>query len=421
MVQIYRQKALQKMAAPEQLNEAVQLIDSKSRWATRFIAVVCALLVAWLFLGDIPRKTTGIGLSQFSDSGLDMLRAEAQGVVTRVLVRPGESVSAGDLLLEVDAPELEATLNSKIAEVDRARQVLESRLDDSASSIAEQEALYKSKIQQTRDRITRVEKELALARTSATLAEEQFQQQLINRSNLAQALVRVDELNTRLGSLEQALVDAKQTLADFRRNEALSTLQAQARFDAQKDELARLQRRFEAATKILTPSAGNVGVLTVSPGVSVQPGEELARIVTAGNAAGALHVEAFMKLSDAKKVQPGMQALVAFTAIQPEVYGSAVGVVDTVGLVPTSASELAEIFGDATLSGFLTAAGPVVSVSIRLLADPSTPSGFRWTSGAGYPGKIGADYQAAVSVKVADIPPINYIAPLMPERPASAG
>jgi hypothetical protein len=74
MTRLFRAKAMQTMAAPEQLNEAIRLVDGKSRWATRLIAVMTLLLLAWLFLGNIPKKTTGLGLSAFEDSGFNRLR-----------------------------------------------------------------------------------------------------------------------------------------------------------------------------------------------------------------------------------------------------------------------------------------------------------------------------------------------------------
>lgn len=420
MTRLFRAKAMQTMAAPEQLNEAIRLVDGKSRWATRLVAVMTLLLLAWLFLGSIPKKTTGLGLSAFEDSGVNRLRARAEGVVERIHVDLGAQVSAGDILIELEAPELAAKVREKEAEVAQARAALTKLKKESARAISERAQLLKSRQKDTASRIDDIEQELALARKSAKLARDEFQKQLVSRSVLEQATAQVDGLTEKLNMTQEDLAQARQDMAAFRRREAQTVRQAEDRFNTENGAFQVMRQNYKAATRITTPSGGTVAVLPAAEGVSVTPGTELARIITGADSDSKVYIKAFLKLSDAKKVREGMEALVAFTAIEPEVFGSAVGVVERVGLVSISTQELAEVFGDTTLSGFLSAAGPVVPVVVRLQEDPATASGYRWTSRGGYPGKIGANYQAAVSIKLESEPPVNYIAPVMPVRAADA-
>lgn len=420
MTRLFRAKAMQTMAAPEQLNESIRLVDAKSRWATRLIAVMSLLLLAWLFLGSIPKKTTGLGLSAFEDSGFNRLRAPAEGVVERIHVNLGARVDTGDVLVELEAPQLASKLHEKEAEVAQARAALAKLREESTKAISEREQLLESRQKDTASRINDIEQELVLARKSAKLARDQFQKQLVSRSVLEQATAHADGLTEKLNATEQDLARARQDMAAFRRREAQTVRQAEDRFNAENGTLQVMRQNYKAATRITTPSAGIVAVLPAAEGVSVPPGAELARIITGADSDTKVYIKAFLKLSDAKKIREGMQALVAFTAIEPEVFGSAVGVVKEVGLVSISTQELAEVFGDTTLSGFFSAAGPVVPVVVRLNEDPTTASGYRWTSRGGYPGKIGANYQAAVSIQLESEPPINYIAPVMPVRAADA-
>lgn len=142
--------------------------------------------------------------------------------------------------------------------------------------------------------------------------------------------------------------------------------------------------------------AGAVIELRAAGGTRVHAGQLLAVITTDRRAHAAI---AFMPAEPAESITPGMRALVSPANLPTAQYGAIEGVVTSLAPVPASTTRINALFVDNdSLTRYFTEQGPVLEVHVRLLTDPSTPSGFRWTVGDGPDSRVSAGTLAGVAV-----------------------
>ncbi|HEX2909495.1 MAG TPA: HlyD family efflux transporter periplasmic adaptor subunit [Chloroflexia bacterium] len=119
--EVFRQSALAKLAAPEELDQTVQITNRRG-WIALIggLAVVVAAVV-WSFLGSVPvqLQTTGI---LFRQDGIQEVRTSQAGRLTDLSVKPGDVLKQGQVIgkLQTDNGEqidLKAPANGTALEV----------------------------------------------------------------------------------------------------------------------------------------------------------------------------------------------------------------------------------------------------------------------------------------------------------------
>jgi len=162
-------------------------------------------------------------------------------------------------------------------------------------------------------------------------------------------------------------------------------LQTQNRVSDLQRELGLLEKELETQSRVVTPHAGQVLEVKVSPGDLVDPGTGVISLQPdVVRLEGILYVPA----ERAKEVRAGMEAEISPTETRREEYGFIRGTVTFVADYPTTDAALMRIFENAPLARALAADGAVTEVHVELLTDPSTPSGYRWSSAMGRPEKL---------------------------------
>ncbi len=192
-------------------------------------------------------------------------------------------------------------------------------------------------------------------------------------------------------------------------------------------------------TEVGTMLSGIVETVGVQPGQRVIQGEELLRVEIEGGdvesirspvdaiitevvaisgriteagdpmvylqpADAALVVKTFIAVRDSHTINVGAPAEVS-PAVAPRAaqYGVIRGTVTDLSPTPVSAERINYIVGDnASLVDYFLASGPVVEVTVELLQDPSTPSGYRWSIGQGPDLEINAGSLGTVTVLLRD-------------------
>ncbi|MFO1539882.1 MAG: HlyD family efflux transporter periplasmic adaptor subunit [Chloroflexota bacterium] len=149
---------------------------------------------------------------------------------------------------------------------------------------------------------------------------------------------------------------------------------------------------------------GTIVTVLVREGSLSLEGDAIAMMETD---AGDLVVSAFLPAGPAKRITPGMEAGIALDFVPVSADGRLVGVVEAVAPVPASAERVLLVTGgNAALADYFLAAGPVLEVTIRPVTDPATPSGYRWTVGAGPQIELSAGVLAGATVYVTGTSPL---------------
>ena len=167
-------------------------------------------------------------------------------------------------------------------------------------------------------------------------------------------------------------------------------------------------------TQIQAQQSGTVMETMVEVGTVVGQGSELIRLAADESGEGNV-VVCYVPLSSGKKLTPGMQVMVYPTTVNKQEYGHMEATVVHVDDYVTSTTQMKKMLGDDLLVNSFTQDGPVIAVTCTLKEDPSTASGYFWSS------KKGADIMLAEGTLIkADIvterkAPIQMVIPLLKE------
>lgn len=184
--------------------------------------------------------------------------AEAGGSVARVFVRKGGTVKAGAPLVELEAREARAALESADSRIAQARAELETL--DKGGRAAEQASLDGS--------LNEVRQQLAASRKEMADVERLVEKKAATAHELIQLRDRVAQLEAQAASIEKRRASLV-TAADK------SGAQARLR-DAQ--AAAKLAASQLSTSIVRAPVEGVVYQMTLKPGEFLRPGDEVARI-----------------------------------------------------------------------------------------------------------------------------------------------
>jgi len=338
------------------------------------VAVAVVLLVIWSAVAEIDEVTRGQG-KVIPSRQVQVIQSQDGGVVTEILVKEGEMVEKGQLLVRLDQTRSQSTFRENRAEfealaikadrlravVDRTDFVPDPALAEAVPQIVAQEvALYQSghnelaltrqiaeeQLAQRREELVEVTALERQAARSLQLAEQEMSvtRPMVSSGAVSQVeLLRLErEVNQLRGEREQAAAQIKRIRsAIVEAQSKLDTVEVEFYNDKREelaDTLARINGLREAGeglsdrvrqTEVRSPVRGTVKQLYYHTiGGVVLPGKEIIDVVPIDDT---LLLEVRIRPKDIAFLIPGQEALVKFTAYDFVVYGGLDGVVEYIG------------------------------------------------------------------------------------------
>ena len=160
------------------------------------------------------------------------------------------------------------------------------------------------------------------------------------------------------------------------------------------------------------PVSGRVTEIKATVGAVLRPGQPVLSIKTTEGQLGAL---IYVPPADGKKVEPGMEVLVSPTTVRREEYGSVKGTMESVSSFPASQEGMIAVLQNRSLVQTLSEDGAPYSGRVLLEPDPSTTSGFAWTSPKASGETLTSGTLASVEIKIESQAPITLVVPLIKE------
>lgn len=322
------------------------------------------VLILWAALAQLDEVTRGEG-KVIPTRQIQVLQSMDGGIVSEILVREGQTVKTGDLLLKVDPTRMVSSLRenqsqylSLLAKAARLRALAEGSrfvapelVLKQAPEIVEQErALFESRraeldatigvarqqsSQRSQELISvRAKREQASQSYTLTARELELTKPLVKTGAVSDVeLLRLerdvaryrgerDSANSDIPRLESSVAEANRKIQEVEltfRNTARSELsEANAKLSALSEGSAALEDRVKQ-TEIRSPVNGTVKQLKVNTvGGVVQPGRDVIELVPSDDA---LLLEARVLPRDIAFLRPGQKALVKFTAYDYAIYG----------------------------------------------------------------------------------------------------
>ena len=405
---MFRKAALAKLSSPEQLDSLMQVTTPKGWLTLAAVAVLILGGVAWGAFGSTAERISGAGIL-LREGGVFAIESRGTGIVQEVLVRVGEEVRPGQVVVRVSQPELEQELRQNealLAELrsnsSRSAELIERSRD------AELKALVADRDRLSRDtealagRISFLESRLA-AQTQAAeqglitrdVREATEQELAAARSTLIANQSQKAQLEAREAQVRNAAVQS-----------GFSLDQAVRRTERQ---IEQVKRRLAEGTQVVATDAGKVVSRLVDAGQEVRQGAPVLFVELSSRPLQAL---AFIPLQGAR-VRVGMTAQMSPEGITWEEYGYMLGDVIAVTQSPVNPDAMNRVLRNPQLVQQFTAAGSVYETRIMLRLDPTTPSGYSWTSRQGPPIRFGSGTLLRVQIPVQEKRPLELVIPTL--------
>lgn len=330
-------------------------------WTLRFLIVVLAGIALWTVFGRLDIVAVADG-KLVPSSYLKIVQPAEQGIVKEILVKEGEKVEAGQILIRMDAALTQADVKAMQADYDNKRLALR-RIDAelSGKSFARQRGdppqlyqqvvaqyaanvqAYKNALAQERAVRDKARHDLAAAEATKTKLEQVLphyieQEQAfdkLTRDGFAGRIMATDKRRERIEKEQdlrtqeftirsnQALIEQSeqkigQITADYRRQLQTERVDIAAQLEKAGQERAKLSHR-EGLLELRAPQPGIVKDLaTHTAGTVAAPGTILMTLVPEGDK---LVAEVWISNQDVGFVQAGQPAKLKVAAFQFQKYG----------------------------------------------------------------------------------------------------
>jgi len=328
------------------------------------VVLAVAALLVWAWLAPIDEVTRGTG-RVIPSSQLQRVQSFDGGVVQEILVREGERVETGELLMRIDPTrflssfrENRATAQSLQARAERLRALatgssftpVDALSEQAPSIVAQERALYESgldklseeqsileerlaqrraELDEAQSRRDTAARELGMASQELNLTRPLLQSGAVSEVEVlrlrrdvsrasgerTQAAAQVERLQSAIDEAQAQLREVELNARNEWRTELSRTLGELAALD---ESSAGLEDRVRLS-EIRSPVDGVVQRLGINTlGGVVQPGQEVVDIVPTDDA---LLVEARIAPQDIAFLRPGQPATIKLTAYDFAIYG----------------------------------------------------------------------------------------------------
>lgn len=193
----------------------------------------------------------------------------------------------------------------------------------------------------------------------------------------------------------------------------LSVTQASRR-DRLKVDIERLETQFAENSRLVSGVDGRVVEIRAMKGEHVTAGRPIVAIERSGDGT---ELEALLYFDShvGKALKPGMQIEIVPSVIRKDRDGVLLGRVRAVEQYPsTRAGMMGALRNEQLVDAFLLSAGGApIAVRATILTDPTTPSGYRWSSGTGPVVTLTSGTQCTAAVITRTHRPIALVFPAL--------
>lgn len=172
--------------------------------------------------------------------------------------------------------------------------------------------------------------------------------------------------------------------------------------------VARIRPNEGAETDVVSLFDGEVEEIHIEEGMLLDRGQQVA-VIEEGNEP--LQAFVFVPGAQGKQLKKGMQVHVSPSTVNAQEYGFMQGKVTSVSEFPVTEDEMFLLMQNQSLVDTLRTGNDQLRVGVKLLRDPSTPSGFEWSSSQGPPFAITHGTLAAATFVLGEERPVSLVLP----------
>lgn len=294
------------------------------------MALLLATFFGWAALSELEEVTRGQG-RVIPSSREQVIQILDPGILTEMLVREGDLVKKGQLLLRVDDTrasalfrELEAKTIALAASAARLRAEAYGGAPRYPAQVLAAPDIAKRENQAFEARTGALETSLAGLKKGAALLDREI---AITEPMVKRGLVSEVELLRLKRQQNEMLLQASDRRDKFRADAAADLIKFDTELAQARESLLARQDTFRR-TEIASPMNGTVKSIRINTiGGVVQAGQEIMTIVPSEDS---LIVEAFVRPADVAFLHPGQNAVVKVSAYDYAIYGGLEGRVESI-------------------------------------------------------------------------------------------
>lgn len=366
------------------------------------LCILVGSAIAWAALSKVD-EVASAPAEVIPSARIQPVKALSGGLLQTINVAEGDSVSAGDPLIQLDPALSEAEFERLRQQVEltqaNLRRLEAERDGNMQSGDPQQDQLLRARLQEFEARVAMAEAEASrqlaavnaaqadLARLQATLTVAMTKQDSLGKLLAAGAVPRLDyldaqneavSLQNQIAAQEQVIHQAQQAhlaakieadrLVADRQNEILTQIEQQRKeLQNLQGQLAQAQEQRDRETLTANVDGVIYNVKVVEAGTTVQSGEELLSILPTG---APLVLEAKVLNRDIGFIHPGMPVKIKLESFPYQEFGLVEGIVDSISPNAIQDSELGLIYPTRILieSSFITISGQEIAITPGMAA-----------------------------------------------------
>ena len=402
------------VSSPEQLDQAITVINHHGWISLVALGVLLVSAIIWGIYGRIPEKVNGSGLL-INSSELMSVTYNYGGTIRNVFLSNGQDVHKGQVIARIEREDLLENIQIATQRLSNLQQTYDTttplinrQADMTDDMLAKSESDFRSQIEN-------VSRQIETAKRKEKNMKELFDDGLITEMEYLEARKEVLSMEMQKQSAEQQLLNAGVNRVRTSTESKQEKMNLQHQIAEARKQLEIERKNYQIATKIVSPVSGKIYEISVARGSYVPPGSTVAIVEPISSDGGTLQAVMYFPVKDGKRIKRGMNIAVIPSTIKQEEYGYIQGIVTSVSDFPVSPQYLQTVMQNPALAqGF--AADPPIEVKISMVTDPTTETGFHWSSSRGPNDTLTPGIPTTGFVIVRSQRPIEMIVPLIKKK-----
>ncbi|WP_294428674.1 NHLP bacteriocin system secretion protein [uncultured Treponema sp.] len=355
---IFRKSALDRISSLDQLDQTMTVVKPSSILVLASVAIMICVAIAWGLFGSVPDIVMGNGVIMNIDNVISV-KYSNQGAVKNIFVKHGDFIRNGQIIARIERQDILDQIKVNQKKLDGFLAMREVIKSTDKNGGAKQEMM-----------------------------KNLYNQGLITEQEYLNS--RQTEIN-----IEQQITETKQ-------------------------QILLLNENYQTATQVIAGASGRVMEVPVRRGDYVQPGSTIC-VIESGEGESAVGALVYFSASDGKKISPGMKIGLVPTTVKQEEYGFIQGLVTDVSEFPVSDNYLVSSLQNMSLATSFHQISNPIEVKVSIVPDPTSYSGYKWSSSKGPEQKIGSGYICTAKVTTAVRRPISLIIPTIKNKLLGVG
>ena len=407
----FRKSALEKLSTPEKLDQLIKVTGSKAWVALITIGVVIFTAIGWSVYGHVKTKLNAAGVLLGGD--VYEVVSTSQGQLIKLNVKIGDKIKEGDIVAQVEQVQLQQ-------QIDEAKSLLSEQkfeMSKTKSFGSEDSKLQGDFVTKQRSsiqaQIGSEKKLLEFLRNQLETEKTLFKKGLITKAQVSNTEQQIETSSNQISNLNAQLVQtsSQKLTLQFDSDQRINLLSQ--RISQTERQIVNLTEQYDIASNVRSLYSGEVVEVLTDAGTVVAQGSPLFKLKYSSKSNAKLRGILYIPSQDGKKIEVGLEALVAPSTVQPQDFGFMKGKVIYVSDFPiTQKGMMTSVKNDQLVQSLLKLGAPF-EVHVEFERDPASYSGFKWTSAKGPNVFINEGTSCVGKITVKSEAPVTIVIPAL--------